>query len=112
MNDLHLSSSSQLRGAGVTVTDADWGSPLGYIDLGAFGISQVASMLSIPSGPALNLVAGGGTPQSTAVNQGFASALQAIVKDSSGRPVNGAVVTFTTPSSGPSAVFSGSTIAT
>ena len=54
----------------------------------------------------------GGTPQTTAVNTAFATALQATVKDGGGNPVSGATVTFTAPATGASATFSGSATAT
>jgi len=48
-----------------------------------------------------------GTPQSAPVNTVFASTLAAIVKDSSGNGIAGAVVTFTAPVSGPGGTFPG-----
>jgi len=50
-----------------------------------------------------------GTPQSTQTGAAFASALQAVVKDSIGNPISGVSVTFMAPSTGPSASFGGST---
>ena len=49
-----------------------------------------------------------GTTQTTAVNTAFATLLQAIVKDANNTPLPGVTVTFTAPSNGPSASFSGS----
>ncbi len=64
------------------------------------------------SGPGSNSIsATGGSPQSATVNTPFATGLQATVKDGSGNPVTGVSVTFTAPSSGPSASFSGSATA-
>ena len=48
-----------------------------------------------------------GTPQSTTVGTSFGKPLQALVADSSGNPVTGVTVTFSAPSSGASATFSG-----
>jgi hypothetical protein len=59
-----------------------------------------------------SVIASGGTPQSAAVGAVFGTSLKATVTDSGGKAVNGATVTFTVPSSGPSAVFSGSSSVT
>ena len=48
-----------------------------------------------------------GTPQSATVSSAFASPLAAIVKDSSGNGIAGAVVTFTAPVSGAGGTFPG-----
>jgi len=61
------------------------------------------SFNSTPS--AINAMAG--TPQSAMVDTGFSTPLQVLVTNSSGVPVNGATVTFTAPTTGPSASFSG-----
>ena len=47
-----------------------------------------------------------GTPQSATILTAFPQSLQATVKDAFGNPVNGATVTFTAPTSGPSATLS------
>jgi hypothetical protein len=52
-----------------------------------------------------------GTPQGTYINTGFATALQATVKDSGGNPISGLSVTFTAPTSGASGTFGGSSTA-
>ena len=77
------------------------------------GVSPSAgfSLTNIPGSPA-SIAATAGTPQSATINTGFATALQATVKDGSNNPVSGATVTFTAPSTGASATFSGSATAT
>ena len=66
--------------------------------------------------PGITITATAGTPQSTTVNQAFATPLQATVKDSRGNPAaNGVSVTFaaTTAVSGATSIFtSGSTVTT
>jgi len=59
--------------------------------------------------PAGSITATAGTPQSTTVNTPFATALQALVKDTSGNPLPGATVTFSAPASGASGRFGGAT---
>jgi hypothetical protein len=59
-----------------------------------------------------SVTAAAGTPQSAAVSTAFATALQTMVMDGTGNPVSAAVVTFTAPSSGPTANFAGSASAT
>src|ERR1051326_1506695 len=54
-----------------------------------------------------SVTATAGTPQSTALNNSFPTALAATVKDSSDNPVSGITVTFAAPTSGPSATFTG-----
>jgi hypothetical protein len=65
----------------------------------------------IAAAPAI-VTAPNGTPQSTAVNTPFPVRLVAWVRDVNTNPVPGVVVTFATPASGPSAMFSGITTAT
>jgi hypothetical protein len=78
----------------------------------AAGVTNPAnfSLTNITGAPA-SIVSTAGTPQTTSVTAAFTTALQATVKDSGGNLVNGATVTFTAPSSGASATFSGSTTA-
>ena len=57
-------------------------------------------------------IAAVGPSQSAPLGMNFASALQAIVRDSGGSPVSGVTVTFTPPSSGASAVLSSATAVT
>jgi uncharacterized protein (TIGR03437 family) len=64
------------------------------------------SLTNTPGSPA-SITSTGGTPQSTPVNQAFPARLQATVKDSGGNLVPGVAVTFTAPTSGPSASFGG-----
>ena len=58
------------------------------------------------AGPAASIVASGGTPQSATVSTAFAQPLRVTVTDSFGNPVVSAVVTFSAPTSGPSASLS------
>ena len=57
--------------------------------------------------PATITTGGGSGSQSTPINTAFPLPLQAVVKDSGGNGVPGVAVTFTVPSSGPSATFPG-----
>ncbi len=75
-------------------------------------IASASFSLTNTPGPPASIVATAGTPQSATVGTGFATNLQATVKDSSGNLVSGATVTFTAPSSGASGLFGGSTTAT
>jgi len=59
-----------------------------------------------------SVAAQSGGSQTTIVNTNFGSTLQALVKDTLGNPVSGVTVTFTTPGSGASGGFGGSTTAT
>jgi hypothetical protein len=77
------------------------------------GISTPASFdLSNTASPPASVTATAGTPQSTAVNTAFGTALQATVRDTGSNPVPGVTVTFTAPGTGASASFSGSATAT
>src|SRR5262249_6926191 len=53
-----------------------------------------------------------GVTQSTAVNTAFPTALQVLVKDSTGHALGGITVTWHTPSNGPSATLSAGTTVT
>ena len=68
--------------------------------------------LTNTAGAAASVTATAGTPQSTAINTAFGTALQATVRDAGSNPVSGVTVTFTAPGSGASARFSGLTTAT
>jgi hypothetical protein len=57
-------------------------------------------------GTGAHIVVSGGTPQGAPINTQFAQPLQVTVTDVAGQPVPGALVTFTPPSSGPSATLS------
>lgn len=74
---------------------------------------QSITLFVIPStvGSA-NIAATAGTPQSTTVNTGFTTALQATVRDAASNLVSGTTVTFTAPSGGPGTTFNGSLTAT
>lgn len=58
------------------------------------------------------LAATTGTPQSTNINTAFATALQVTLKDGSGNPLVGVVITFTVPAIGASATLSALTATT
>src|SRR6267142_41705 len=58
-------------------------------------------------GTAATVTSTTGTPQSTAINTPFATALQATVKDSLNNPVSGVTVTFAAPANGASGTFAG-----
>jgi tetratricopeptide (TPR) repeat protein len=49
--DLHLSAGSPLIGGGVGIVDGDWGSTVGVVDPGAFGIPSVANLTAGMAGP-------------------------------------------------------------
>ena len=74
----------------------------------AFDIGALAYQGS-PVSTGWSITAVGGTPQSTIVNTEFRAALQAKVLDSGGNSVIGVAVTFSAPSGGAGASFSGST---
>ena len=76
---------------------------------GVGNVTLNGAALSVSTG---DVTATAGTPQSTAVNTAFGTALQATVRDAGGNPVSGVTVTFTAPGSGSSARFSGLTTAT
>jgi hypothetical protein len=60
---------------------------------------------TVTVGPPASITTSSGTPQSATINTPFGVPLVALVSDSHGNPVSGVVVTFTAPSSGPSATF-------
>jgi Bacterial Ig-like domain (group 1) len=68
--------------------------------------SAVSSTFTITAGAAATITVTGGGTQSAPVNTPFAQPLQVTVTDAFGNPVNGAVVTFSAPGSGPSAILS------
>ena len=57
--------------------------------------------------PASAITARAGSPQSAVATTAFATALQAVVTDSNGNPLDGVQVTFTAPASGASGAFTG-----
>jgi uncharacterized delta-60 repeat protein len=75
-------------------------------DSGSLGSWSVT--LYVYQQPVIYAYAGGG--QSTSVATSFATPLQALVKDSSGNPLAGSVVTFTAPASGASGTFAGGSL--
>lgn len=58
------------------------------------------------------LTAGGGTPQSTALNTGFVKPLSVRVSDADGLPVSGVPVSFSAPASGAGATLSAASVVT
>ena len=62
---------------------------------------------TLSSGATISTGGNGSGSQSTMIHTAFPLPLQATVKDSGGTPVPGVTVTFTVPSSGPSATFPG-----
>jgi uncharacterized protein (TIGR03437 family) len=71
-----------------------------------------SNSFQVTPGPASSIVAFSGSPQSATVSQPFPELLQAQVRDSTGHPVSGVSVTFSTPSSGPSGTFAAPATAT
>jgi len=73
------------------------------------GLSTPAAFL-LTNNPGLprSILATSGTPQTAQVNTTFPDTMKALVRDSSGNPVPGVLVTFLAPSSGPSGGFNGS----
>jgi uncharacterized protein (TIGR03437 family) len=71
-----------------------------------------SNTFQVAPGPASSIVAFSGSPQSATVSQPFPELLKAQVNDSTGHPVSGVSVTFSTPSSGPSGTFAAPATAT
>ena len=72
------------------------------------GVTTPATFTLTNTAPiAGSITATGGTPQGAAVNTQFATALSATVKDSNGKLLSGAIVTFSAPLSGASGTFAG-----
>jgi len=78
----------------------------------ASGPPSVSFSLTNTVGPATQLVAHAGTPQSAQVTTAFGTLLAAIVEDQYNNPVPGVVVTFTAPSSGATGTFANTTAST
>jgi hypothetical protein len=89
-------------GAAQTITVADT----------AANVSQVSNSVAVTAAVATTVVASSGTPQSVAIGQAFTNPLVVQVQDAYGNPVGGITVTFTAPTSGPSATLSTSSCAT
>ena len=73
-----------------------------------FLIQVIAPVVGPPYG--IGVMGGGGSGQSAKVNTPFASPLNIQIEDVNFNPVPGVPVTFTAPSSGPSATFAGSSL--
>jgi len=69
------------------------------------GVTSNNFQLTVAAGSAASITAVGGSGQSTASGTTFASALQAVLKDSGGNPVPNVPVTFTAPAKGASGTF-------
>jgi hypothetical protein len=78
----------------------------------AVGVATPAnfSLTNLP-GPPSTITASAGTPESASLNTAFGTALQAIVQDANGNPLNGIGVTFAAPGSAPTGTFGGSATA-
>ncbi len=74
------------------------------------GVATPANFLltNTPGSPA-TIIASAGTPQSVQVGGSFALNLQATVRDSSGNPIDGVLVTFTGPTTGARGTFASGT---
>jgi hypothetical protein len=83
---------------------------LNWAAVGALLVSLlvVLPLIGTAAGPPATVTAPNGTPQTTAVNTTFGVRLVAWVRDAQTNGVPGVTVTFTAPSSGASAAFSGS----
>jgi uncharacterized repeat protein (TIGR01451 family) len=75
----------------------------------ASGPPAVNFSLTNTVGPATQLLAHAGTPQSAQVTTAFGTLLAAIAEDKYNNPVSGIVVSFTAPSSGATGTFANST---
>jgi hypothetical protein len=73
----------------------------------AGAIGPANFLLTNNTGPAVNVAATVGTPQSATVNTAFGTAFQATVIDAGNNPVGGVTVTFTPPSAGAGGSFVG-----
>jgi uncharacterized repeat protein (TIGR01451 family) len=85
--------------AGPLATDERGAGRVGRCDIGAYEYTA--------AGPASQIVAYAGTPQSAAPTAAFRTPFQALVLDPSGSPVSNASVLFTAPQNGASGVFTG-----
>jgi adhesin/invasin len=74
--------------------------------------SATSSLFNVRAGAAANVQATGGTPQSAVILTSFTQPLQATVTDAFSNPVNGVVVTFTTPGTSASATLSAASTST
>lgn len=82
---------------------------------GSYNVSATVAGVPIPAqfaltnnpGPASVVLSSAGTPQNTTVNTGFATDLQATVRDGFGNPVPGITVIFIAPASAASGFFAG-----
>ena len=81
-------------------------------DLSGTSSSAIYVTSGAVGNPSFSLIATFGTPQVAPVGVAFPNALQATLRDSAGNPLSGALVTFTAPSTGPSAVLSSGTALT
>jgi uncharacterized repeat protein (TIGR01451 family) len=82
---------------GAPTTDQRGMSRVGAVDIGAF------------ESRGFTITAASGTPQNATILSAFGSPLVASITNSGGEPVNGGVITFTAPASGPTATLTGGT---
>lgn len=105
-----LNTSNQTTNAAGNVTAATCtanGTPGSYNVLVAAGIGSANISLTNNVGAPTAIVITAGSGQSTAVNTTFPTAFSVMVEDAFGNGVPGQSVTFTSPSSGASCLFSG-----
>jgi adhesin/invasin len=106
-----------LRGIASVMTDATGLATFSNISIAQAGpytltaeaagiASATSSPFNVTAGQATAIEATGGTPQSATILAPFPQPLQATVKDASGNPISGAIVTFAAPASGASATLS------
>ncbi len=93
----------QVLNTGLGLEAPTVGNPIGQTSI------QGAVIAGLPSNLASVSANAGTTPQTTFVNSAFTTALSLTVKDSASNPVPGVPVTFTSPASGASGVFSDGT---
>jgi hypothetical protein len=73
----------------------------------ATGATSANFSLTNLGAPPAKVAVSSGSGQSAAINTAFTAPLVALVTDSGNNPVNGVVVTFTAPTSGPTGTFAG-----
>jgi hypothetical protein len=71
-------------------------------------VGGAATSFTLTNTQIASITASGGTPQSTAVGTTFAALLEVTVRDTAGRPVSNAFVSFSAPSAGATATLSSS----
>jgi hypothetical protein len=92
--------------SGVFTANSIVGSFTATASVGGVSTPATYSLANLSGGPA-SMAVTGGTPQSAAVNAGFATVFSVLLKDAGGNPVSGTTVTFTTPATGAGGAFQG-----